>query len=105
MTFREWFRVWAVRARLVTGWGQTELCDGGTAVDIADDIAQATVYTATVNATYSTLAKTIGTRRRYCRGGRAVGQAHKDRRGDSGESEQEEAVGGRGVSVVGECDG
>ena len=26
--------------RLVTGWGWTESWDGGTAVDIADDIAQ-----------------------------------------------------------------
>ena len=54
--------VWAVRGRLVMGWGQAESCDGGTAVDIADDVAQVTNYTATVSAACSTLVKTTGTR-------------------------------------------
>jgi hypothetical protein len=43
--------------------------------------------------------------RRYRRSRRAVGKAHQDQWGGSGESEKEEAVGGRGVGVVGVCDG
>ena len=65
--FRELFRVWDLRARLVTGWGQAESSDGGTRVDIADDVAQATVYTMTIDTASGTIAETICTGRRYPR--------------------------------------
>ena len=61
VTFGEWCRVWDVCARLVTGRGQTESSDGGTHIDIGDDVAQATVYTTTIDTASGTIVKMICT--------------------------------------------
>ena len=58
-----------------------------TAVGIADEVAQTSVYTATVDTASGTVANTVCTGRRHRRSRRPVAQACKDRRDGSGESE------------------